>query len=56
MTMFTEKEVATVASYMGFELWRGAEGGYVLKRQLDRLREEVIEVSSLVLVADFLKH
>jgi len=52
MTLFTEHEVAVVASFMGYDLWRGAEGGYFLKRERNR-KQEIIKASSLELIADF---
>ena len=37
---------------MGYDLWRGAEGGYFLKRERNR-KQEIIKASSLELIADF---
>ena len=54
MTPVTEQEVAVAASYMGYDLWRGPDG-YVLKREWHS-EQEIIEASSLELIAEFLAH
>ena len=54
MTQVTEFEVAEAASFMGYDLLRGPKG-YVLKRQWHH-EEEIVEASSLGLIAEFLMH
>jgi hypothetical protein len=54
MTPVTEQEVAVAASFMGYDLWRGPDC-YLLKREWHS-EQEIIEASSLELIAEFLAH
>jgi hypothetical protein len=54
MTPLTEHDVAVAAHFMGYDMWRSAEG-YVLRRDW-HYEAEIIEADSLEMIADFLKH
>lgn len=55
MTLFTEREVAEAAYYMGYALLKCPQG-YELHRRHDAVSLDVIEAPSLELIAGFLRH
>jgi hypothetical protein len=55
MMLVTEQEVALAAHYMGYDLLKMPKG-YALRRDRDPRGAEIIEASTLELIADFLKH
>ena len=55
MISWNEKEVARAAYYMGYDLIRGPEG-YTLRRDIDHVETELIEMPTLTDVQRFIAH